>query len=65
MADYSLNTTGVYSKYSGGYVDVQNQDSSETFSNGSLDFDGYLKLLVAQMSNQDFNDPRVAEKVWV
>ena len=57
MADYSLNTTGVYSKYSGGYVDVQNQDSGDTFSNGYLDFDGYLKLLVSQMSNQDFNDP--------
>lgn len=24
---------------------------------GYLDFDGYLKLMVAQMSNQDFNDP--------
>ena len=24
---------------------------------GYIDFDGYLKLMVAQMSNQDFNDP--------
>ncbi|MDE6132269.1 MAG: hypothetical protein K2G04_02670 [Oscillospiraceae bacterium] len=55
MDDYSLKTDGVYSKYSGGYVQVQNQ--GDEFSNGSLDFDGYLKLLVAQMSNQDFNDP--------
>ena len=58
MADESLNlsaTTGVYSKYSGKYVEVKNQD--EGFNNGSLDFDGYLQLLVAQMSNQDFNDP--------
>lgn len=55
--DLSLKTEGVYSKYSGGYVQTQDQDSSNTFSNGSLDFDGYLKLLVAQMSNQDFNDP--------
>ena len=53
--DYSLKTEGIYSKYSGGYVQVQDQDNG--FSNGSLDFDGYLKLLVAQMSNQDFNDP--------
>ena len=58
VADDSLNlpaTSGVYSKYSGKYVDVKDQD--EGFNNGSLDFDGYLKLLVAQMGNQDFNDP--------
>lgn len=56
--DDSLNlpaTSGAYSKYSGKYVETKNQD--EGFNNGSLDFDGYLKLLVAQMSNQDFNDP--------
>lgn len=58
MVDYSLkNENSIYSKYSGGYVQTQDQDSSSTFSNGSLDFDGYLKLLVSQMSNQDFNDP--------
>lgn len=57
MADYSVKPEGIYSKYSGGYVQVKDQDAGETFSNGSLDFDGYLKLLVAQMSNQDFNDP--------
>lgn len=57
MVDASLKNEGIYSKYSGRYVQVQNQDSDETFSNGSLDFDGYLKLLVSQMSNQDFNDP--------
>lgn len=55
--DVSLKTEGIYSKYSGGYVQTTDQDASDTFSNGSLDFDGYLKLLVAQMSNQDFNDP--------
>lgn len=58
MADESLNlppTSGVYSKYSGRYVETKDQD--EGFNNGSLDFDGYLQLLVAQMSNQDFNDP--------
>lgn len=55
--DYSLKNEGIYSKYSGKYVQVQDQDANDTFSNGSLDFDGYLKLLVAQMGNQDFNDP--------
>lgn len=58
MADESLNlsaTSGVYSKYSGKYVETKDQDDG--FNNGSLDFDGYLQLLVAQMSNQDFNDP--------
>lgn len=56
--DYSLDlpaASGVNSKYSGGLVETKDQD--EGFNNGSLDFDGYLKLLVAQMSNQDFNDP--------
>lgn len=57
MDDYSLKTEGVYSKYSGGYVQTKDQEVGEEFSNGSLDFDGYLKLLVSQMSNQDFNDP--------
>lgn len=57
MADYSIEPEGIYSKYSGRYVKVQNQDSDDYVSNGSLDFDGYLKLLVSQMSNQDFNDP--------
>lgn len=57
MDDYSLKPEGVYSKYSGGYVQTKDQEVGEEFSNGSLDFDGYLKLLVSQMSNQDFNDP--------
>lgn len=55
--DLSLTNDGIYSKYVGGYVQTKNQDSDDAFSNGSLDFDGYLQLLVAQMSNQDFNDP--------
>lgn len=57
MDDYSLKNEGIYSKYSGGYVQTKNQEVGDEFSNGSLDFDGYLKLLVSQMSNQDFNDP--------
>lgn len=53
--DYSISSIGgIYDKYSGKTVEVKDDDE---FSNGSLDFDGYLKLLVAQMSNQDFNDP--------
>lgn len=48
-------SSGIKSKYSGGIVQTKTED--EGFNNGSLDFDGYLKLLVAQMSNQDFNDP--------
>lgn len=53
--DYSLSSiTGIYDKYSGKTVEVKDEGE---FSNGSLDFDGYLKLLVAQMSNQDFNNP--------
>lgn len=55
MDDYSLDSTlSIYDKYSGKTVTVKEESE---FSNGSLDFDGYLKLLVAQMSNQDFNDP--------
>lgn len=58
MDDSMINlpaSSGIKSKYSGGIV--QTKDEDEGFNNGSLDFDGYLKLLVAQMSNQDFNDP--------
>jgi flagellar basal-body rod modification protein FlgD len=39
------------SKYSGNLVDTNAEVSSY------LDFDSYLKLLTAQMSNQDFNNP--------
>lgn len=52
----SVETTGVYSKYSNKYMDTTAVDEDD-MSNGYMDFDGYLKLLVAQMSNQDFNDP--------
>lgn len=43
----------VYSKYSTNEIDtnVTNSDSSSY-----LDFEGYLKLLTSQMSNQDFNN---------
>lgn len=53
--DYSAEslTNRVYSKYSNTAVDTNmNADDSSSY----LDFEGYLKLLTAQMSNQDFND---------
>lgn len=46
-------TNKVYSKYSTNKVDT-NMNGDET--SGYLDFNGYLKLLTAQMSNQDFNN---------
>lgn len=52
--DYSSkNLIGsVYSKYSTDSIDTD-MSAEET---GYLDFDGYLQVLVAQMSNQDFNN---------
>ena len=48
----------VFSKYTGSYVDTTSNkvDSTDT-TNSYLSFDSYLQLLVAQMQNQDFNDP--------
>lgn len=46
-------TNKVYSKYSTDKVDT-NMNGDE--ASGYLDFNGYLKLLTAQMSNQDFNN---------
>ncbi len=51
----SLSSVGAYSKYSNTYIDTAQGDDDE--SNSYLNFDSYLKLLVAQMQNQDFNDP--------
>jgi flagellar basal-body rod modification protein FlgD len=45
--------TGAYSKYSNTTVDTSSGDSTSSY----MDFDSYLKVLAAQMSNQDFNDP--------
>ena len=44
---------GAYSKYSNTTVDTNAGDSASSY----MDFDSYLKVLAAQMSNQDFNDP--------
>ncbi|MBP0957299.1 MAG: hypothetical protein J5997_08025 [Oscillospiraceae bacterium] len=43
----------VYSKYSTNEIDTNVTDSD---SSSYLDFEGYLKLLTSQMSNQDFNN---------
>ena len=51
----SLSNIGVYSKYSNTYVNTATGDDEE--SNSYMNFDSYLKLLVSQMQNQDFNDP--------
>lgn len=53
--DLSINsaTGAVKLKYYSTNVDTD----ADADSAGYLDFDGYLKLMVAQMSNQDFNDP--------
>lgn len=53
--DFSAdNLSGkVYSKYSTNEINTNVTDSD---SSSYLDFDGYLKLLTSQMSNQDFNN---------
>ena len=43
----------VTTKYSGNIIDTTVEPENTSY----MDFDSYLKLLVAQMSNQDFNDP--------
>lgn len=46
-------TSKVYSKYSNTAV---NTNTTADSASSYLDFDGYLKLLTSQMSNQDFNN---------
>ena len=50
-SDYELITNN--SKYSDRQVDVVDESENTSY----MDFESYLQLLVAQMSNQDFNDP--------
>ncbi|MGN0665181.1 MAG: flagellar hook capping FlgD N-terminal domain-containing protein [Huintestinicola sp.] len=47
-------TQRIYSKYN---TDIINTNVSADETSAYMDFEGYLKLLTAQMSNQDFNDP--------
>lgn len=54
ISNLTLDTvSGAYSKYSNSTTNLDGDEAASTY----LDFDSYLKLLVAQMSNQDFNDP--------
>lgn len=50
--DY-LNANKISTKYSSKVIDIATDGEESSY----LDFDSYLELLVAQMSNQDFNDP--------
>lgn len=54
LSSLSIDSTGgAYSKYSNKVVDTTKGDEATSY----MDFDSYLKVLAAQMSNQDFNDP--------
>lgn len=54
LGNLSIDSTGgAYSKYSNKVVDTTKGDEATSY----MDFDSYLKVLAAQMSNQDFNDP--------
>lgn len=54
ISDLTLSSaSGAYTKYTNSITDLDGDEAASTY----LDFDSYLKLLVAQMSNQDFNDP--------
>ncbi|MGN1135081.1 MAG: flagellar hook assembly protein FlgD [Oscillospiraceae bacterium] len=54
LSSLSIESTGgAYSKYSNKVVDTTKGDEATTY----MDFESYLKVLAAQMSNQDFNDP--------
>lgn len=47
----------IYSKVTGSYINRTQIEEETDESNSYMSFDGYLKLLVAQMQNQDFNNP--------
>ena len=54
LSSLSIESTGgAYSKYSNKVIDTTKGDEATSY----MDFDSYLKVLAAQMSNQDFNDP--------
>ena len=55
VKDYSSDslTDKVYSKYTTNKIDTNvTKDENSAY----MDFDGYLQMLTAQMSNQDFNN---------
>lgn len=47
----------IYSKITGSYISRNKIEEESDESNSYMSFDGYLKLLVEQMRNQDFNNP--------
>ncbi len=54
LDDLSIGSiSGGYSKYSSTDIDPSKDASDSSY----MDFDSYLKVLAAKMSNQDFNDP--------
>lgn len=55
--DNSIMSDGIYSKISGSYINRSKVEEDTDATNSYMSFDGYLKLLVAQMQNQDFNNP--------
>lgn len=55
--DNSIMTDGIYSKISGNYVNRSKVEEETDATNSYMSFDSYLKLIVAQMKNQDFNNP--------
>lgn len=55
--DNSINTNGIFSKISGEYINKSKIEEESDATNSYMSFDSYLKLIVAQMKNQDFNNP--------
>ncbi|MDE6599776.1 MAG: hypothetical protein K2K34_06825, partial [Oscillospiraceae bacterium] len=55
--DNSINTNGIFSKISGEYINKNKIEEESDATNSYMSFDSYLKLIVAQMKNQDFNNP--------
>lgn len=55
--DNSIKTDGIFSKISGEYINRSKIEEQTDATNSYMSFDGYLKLLVEQMRNQDFNNP--------
>lgn len=55
--DNSIKSDGIFSKISGDYINKSKIEEQTDATNSYMSFDSYLKLIVAQMKNQDFNNP--------
>ena len=55
--DNSIMSDGIFSKISGEYINKSKIEEETDATNSYMSFDSYLKLIVAQMKNQDFNNP--------